>query len=273
MVCTNCGIVLCSIIDRQQEWRFYGSEDSRNTSDPTRCGLPINPLLPNASLGTIILGHGYEVYRKIQKWNSITYKERSLINVFNNISAKSKDNNIPNCIVDKASLLYKILSDDKIKRGTSRKGLIAACVYYSLKDKEITRSTKEIAKLFGLSCKKMSTGCKEFNEMIFNKDNKYSNNIKPTLPEDFILRFVVLLKIDNYYRDIILNVAIIADNLGIITKNTPTSIAIGSIYLVSEHYNLGFTKKILKNKCNSSEVTISKAYKELNKYKEYLIPK
>ncbi len=234
-----------NIIDQQQEWRFYGTEDSRMNSDPTRCGLPINPLLPDSSLGTIILGHGFEVYRKIQKWNSVTYKERSLMNVFNNISIKSKDNNIPNCIVDKASLMYKILSDDKIKRGTSRKGLIAACVYYSLKDKDITRSTKEIADLFGLSCKKMTTGCKEFNEMMFNKDNDYSNNIKPTLPEDYIARFVVILQINDEYKEIILNVSKLADKLGIVTKNTPPSIAIGSIYLISENYNLGFTKNIL----------------------------
>jgi len=45
----------------------------------------------------------------------------------------------------------------------------------------------------------MTTGCKEFNEMMFNKDNDYSNNIKPTLPEDYIARFVVILQINDEY--------------------------------------------------------------------------
>ena len=78
--CTNmkCGIVYTDMLDQSAEWRFYGADDNQG-SDPTRCGMPINPLLPNSSLGTIINGHGYEVYRRLHKWNSITYKERSLI--------------------------------------------------------------------------------------------------------------------------------------------------------------------------------------------------
>ena len=86
IVCTSCGMINTMIINNNQEWRYYGSEDSKRSSDPTRCGMPINPLLPKSSLGTIINGHGYEVYRRLHKWNSITYKERSLIKVFNTIS-------------------------------------------------------------------------------------------------------------------------------------------------------------------------------------------
>ena len=32
------------IVDQSAEWRFYGADDNQHT-DPTRCGLPINPLL------------------------------------------------------------------------------------------------------------------------------------------------------------------------------------------------------------------------------------
>ena len=46
LTCTNntCGIIYKDVLDSSAEWRYYGSEDNNN-SDPTRCGMPINPLL------------------------------------------------------------------------------------------------------------------------------------------------------------------------------------------------------------------------------------
>jgi transcription initiation factor TFIIB len=271
VVCTSCGMINSIIINQSQEWRYYGSEDSKRSSDPNRCGMPINPLLPNSSLGTIINGRGFEVYRRLHKWNSITYKERSLIKVFNTITAKAKEGTIPNCIIDKASLMYKMLSENNIKRGSSRQSLIAACLWNALKSKDLSRSTKEIAKLFDINIKKMTVGCKEFNEKMHLKDINYSTNIKPATAENYIDRYSVKLKIPVQYKNNIVKVAVMSEKLGIVTKNTPQSIAVGSIYLVSQEYNLGFTKKILHNICEISEVTISKAYKELEKYKKYLI--
>ena len=259
------------IIDHNQEWRYYGSEDSKRPSDPTRCGMPINPLLPNSSLGTIINGNGYEVYRRLHKWNSITYKERSLIKVFNTISAKGREGTIPTCIIDKASLMYKMLSENNIKRGSSRKSLIAACLWNALKAKNIPRSTREIADLFNIDIKKMTTGCKEFNEKMRMKDKEYSSNLKPATAINYIDRYAVKLNMPKEYKIKCIKVSKIAEKLGIITKNTPQSIAIGSIFLISQNYNLGYSKKILNKECDTSEVTISKAYKELEKYKNLLL--
>ena len=46
------GIIKCRVclntisnISDSPEWRYYGSNDSKS-SDPTRCGMPINNLLP-----------------------------------------------------------------------------------------------------------------------------------------------------------------------------------------------------------------------------------
>ena len=271
IVCTSCGMINSMIINNNQEWRYYGSEDSKRSSDPTRCGMPINPLLPNSSLGTIINGYGNEVYRRLHKWNSITYKEWSLIKVFNTISTKAKEGTIPTCIIDKASVMYKMLSENNIKRGSSRQSLIAACLWNALKSKDLSRSTKEIAKLFNIDIKKMTVGCKEFNEKMHLKDINYSTSIKPATAENYIDRYSVKLTISIKYKEQIVKVAEISEKLGIVTKNTPQSIAVGSIYFISQEYNLGFTKKILHDICEISEVTISKAFKELDKYKKYLL--
>ncbi len=272
IVCEKCGIDNGAMIDYQQEWRFYGSEDTKHSSDPTRCGMPINPLLPESSLGTIILGRGFEKFRKLNNWNSMSYKERSLLKVFKHLQSKSDDNNISICIIDRAKIMYKTLSEDTIKRGKSRKGLIAACVYHSCKDKNDSRSTKEISQMFGLKIKKMTNGCKQFNEMMYHNDNNYITNLKPTSPEDFIERYGVLLKLNKLYKERAIHVSNMASKLGLVSENTPSSISVGSIYLVSQYYGMGVTKKKLSEICDISEVTISKAYKKMAKYKKYLVP-
>ena len=50
LTCTNnkCGIIYKDMLDQSPEWRYYGADDNQN-SDPTRCGMPINPLLEESS--------------------------------------------------------------------------------------------------------------------------------------------------------------------------------------------------------------------------------
>ena len=271
IICISCGMINSDIIDTGAEWRYYGSEDSKCNSDPNRCGMPINPLLPKSSFSTMINGFGREEYRRLHKWNSITYKERSLIKVFNMINTKSNSGIIPGCIIDKASLMYKLVCDENIKRGVARRSLIAACIWYALKAKNLSRSTKEIADLFDIDVKRLTSGCKDFTERMQKVDRIYLNNtLRPTSTKDYINRYSIKLGIPDNYKDIILRISEIIEKLGIVTKNTPQSIAVSSIYLISIHYNLNYSKKTLNDVCEISEVTISKAYKELSKYSNFL---
>ena len=47
-LCHKCGNIKDVTLDYNAEWRYYGNEDSK-MSDPTRCGLPTNELLPESS--------------------------------------------------------------------------------------------------------------------------------------------------------------------------------------------------------------------------------
>ena len=53
MFCKNCGHEICQYIDNSAEWRSFA--DDHKSSDPTRCGATINPLLPESSMSTVIL--------------------------------------------------------------------------------------------------------------------------------------------------------------------------------------------------------------------------
>ena len=65
IVCTECGVENNKIIDYKSESRWYGSDDNKRSSDPNRCGMPMNQIISESSLSTVILGHGFEMYRKL----------------------------------------------------------------------------------------------------------------------------------------------------------------------------------------------------------------
>lgn len=273
VVCTNCGVENDSIIDYQPEWRYYGADDNKRSSDPNRCGMPTNRIIPDTSLSTVIQGKGYETFRKLHSWNGLSYKQRSLIGILNKIGVKANIDNVPQSITDATMNMYKIISEDYIKRGASRESLIAACFFNALRDQGLVRSPEEVAKLFDIESKKLSKGCNEFTELMFSKNKEYVKNMKPIESKDLIERFGTLLDMNEEHIGIGIKTAILIDKLGICQENNPKSIAVGVIYLVSQQYNIGLTKKEIADQCRTSEVTVSNTYSQMLKFKKYLLPK
>ncbi len=271
IVCTFCGVENDSIIDYQAEWRYYGTEDNKRSADPNRCGAPTNPIIPDSSLSTVISGKGFEVFRKLHSWNGLSYKQRSLIAILNKIALKANIDNVPQSIIDATMNMYKIISQDYIKRGASRESLIAACFFNALRDQGLIRSTEEVAKLFDIKSKKLSKGCNEFTELMFTKNREYVKNMKPIESKDLIVRFGTILQIEEAHIQVGVRCAILVDKLGICQENNPKSIAVGIIYLVSQNFNLGLTKKEIAEQCRTSEVTVSNTYAQMLKFKKYLI--
>lgn len=272
-VCKSCGREDSIIIDNTCEWRYYGVNDNKRNSDPTRCGSVSNDLLFGSMLGSVIGGKGFELFRRMQKWNSMSeHRDRTLMKIYNNINTNIADTDITMCVADRAKIMYKLLSNEQLKRGDSREAIITACLFYSCKDKDISKSVKELSGIVNLKARKISTGCKQFREMMYIKDKKYVKNMRPSTAKDFITIHGKKLNLNDKHYDICLYISYMANKFGIVLENTPTSISVSCIYLLSEEYNLGLTKKIISDKCNVSEVTISKIFKNLKTYRTFLIP-
>jgi transcription initiation factor TFIIB len=269
LTCLDCGLRLEELVDNSPEWRFYGSADNKQ-SDPTRCGSVINPLLPKSSMGTIIAGRGNYNMKKLHGWNTMPYKERSLWLVFNIIQNNCINGDLPVCISDVAKVLYKDLSEKIISRGKVRKSLIACCVYFACKKKNVARSDKEIADLFKLNIREMSKGQKKFRK-IFSSFNDMEDNFTPTRPVDFIPRFCSKLMINENHKTIVEKVIEISIEYRILLGSTPPSVVAGSIFYVSDHYKLGISKKKIAKECFTSEVTITKMYKKLLVHNEKFV--
>jgi len=275
IICNTCCNTISNIIGGP-EWRFYGINDSKS-SDPTRCGMPINQLLPESSVGTSIsYGRGnvcmYRM-RKYQQWNGMPYRERSLLKVFDEISSVCKLNNLPNRIISEANSLYKIISTTKISRGANRKGIIAACVYFSCKINDVARSTSEIADIFSLKITVMSKGCKKFQEIMqMNKlDINRINKTNTISIDDFIDRFCSKLNLSSEDILNIKSISTLAQLHKLVNENTPPSMAGGCIYLYIKLADIDIHKKHISDVCKISEVTINKCYKKLEPHIDKLI--
>jgi transcription initiation factor TFIIIB Brf1 subunit/transcription initiation factor TFIIB len=109
VVCTSCGCDNGMILDSNPEWRFYGADDNRKSADPNRCGMPVNPYIKNGSLSIVILGRGFETYRKVNSWNGLTYRERSLMTILNMVMNKANIENVPQAIIDKTIFMYQTI--------------------------------------------------------------------------------------------------------------------------------------------------------------------
>ena len=282
MTCSNinCGIIYKDNLDRTPEWRFYGSEDNQN-SDPTRCGMPINPLLKESSYSCKVLCPGrssYEMHkiRRYTDWQSMPYKEKSQYDEFQLITNIANNAGIPKIIIDEAIRIHKKISETKTYRGLNRDGIIAASIYISARINNYPRTAKEIADIFNLDNSSATKGCKNalsiINEVEYTVNDEIVS-LNKTTPYSFIERFCSKLNINQELTNLCKFVAKKIEKNNLIPENTPHSIAGGIIYFVCQICNLNITKSTINNVSKISEVTINKCYKKLEQHKDELIPK
>ena len=276
LTCTNtkCGIIYKDLVDHSAEWRYYGADDNQN-SDPTRCGMPINPLLKESSYGCKVLCVGQMSYemrkiRRFTEWQSMPYKEKSQYDEFQKITVMAQNGGIPKMIIDDAITYHKKISEyDLTFRGSNRDGIIAASIYISCRVNDCPRTAKEIALIFKLDITSATKGCKNalsiINKLEKDMDNKEKTNFGKTKPEAFIERYCSKLNINNELTKLCHFISMKIEKLNIMPENTPPSIAAGVVYFVSQICKINITKKDIKNVSETSEVTINKCYKKLEK--------
>ena len=281
--CTNkqCCIVYKDVIDSSAEWRFYGADDNQS-SDPTRCGMPINPLLKESSYGCKVICDGRSSYemRKIRRyteWQSMPYKEKSQYDEFQRITTMAHNAGISKLIIDDAVRYHKMISEQKTFRGLNRDGIIAASIYISCRINDHPRTAKEIATIFHLDTTSATKGCKNatsiINSMEVDVNNENKTNLGTTNPCDFIDRYCSRLNMNSELTKLCKFNAVRIDKNNIMPENTPHSIASGVIYFVCMNCELNITKKDIHNISEISEVTINKCYKKLDIMRNQLLPK
>ena len=281
--CSNpkCSIIYKDVLDHSAEWRFYNG-DGGQTSDPTRCGMPINPLLAESSYGCRVLCDGPSSYemrkiRRYSEWQAMPYREKARYDEFQRITTVAHNNDIPKIIIDEALRHHKRVSEHKTFRGLNRDGVIAASVYVACRIHNCPRTAKEIASIFSLDITSATRGCKNalviINEIESDMTNSDKTTFCKTTPNSFIERYCSKLSMNAELTQLCLFVASRIEKNQLIPENTPHSIAAGIVYFIAQTCSLNISKRDVNRVSEISEVTINKCFKKLDAHLETLIPK
>lgn len=226
--CMLCGCEIVKDISYDKEWRYYGADDTKRTSDPNRCQA-----------------------RKSDDKN--IYKD------VENMGFSDK-------IVDIANQIYLNTTKDKIYRGKSRKAIVYACIFNAFKILGQPQSCEALINVFQLDRKVVLKGLKhvslnapknseirtkyitaiEIIDEIMNKFNANSEQKKEV--------FSIYEQVKN--RSVILN------------RSKPQSVASGIIYYYITTNSKDIDIKTFTKTVNLSELTVNKVSKEIEKILE-----
>jgi transcription initiation factor TFIIIB Brf1 subunit/transcription initiation factor TFIIB len=124
-ICSDCGIEMYKELSLEPEWRFYGNNDSKHSSDPSRCYI-----------------------RKVDEKN-----------IFKDIQKYDFPVNIGREI----NTSYLEVTKGQIRRGNFRKSIIFACSFNSYKNQGNPQNPEELREKFGLTKKEASRGLTFYN--------------------------------------------------------------------------------------------------------------
>ena len=282
LTCSNdkCSVIYKDSLDESAEWRYYGADDSSST-DPTRCGMPVNHLLKESSYGCKVICGGRSSYemRKIKRyteWHSMPYKEKSQYDEFEHIKVMSRIAGYSHINTRRSVATTQNHFEMRTFRGFNREGVIAASVYIACRIHNYPRTAKEIATIFKLDTTAATKGCKHAVHLLEKNETGLENNEKThfhkTKPIAFIERYCSRLNMNSELIKLCKFVAMKIERQNLIPENTPHSVAAGIVYFVAQTCNLKHFKKA-NTHSEISEVTINKCYKKLDKkIKDTLIP-
>ena len=278
VVCLDCSLINRELLDRNPDWNNF--KDGKNTV--SRCGCPTNYFLPKSSLGTKVKNGRFSRISMLEKWGQMPYKERSLLNVLQDIERKCKARNVSSSIIENAKILFKHINDSKhmeginegkniIIRGLNRICLIAACVFNGATLQNIPLSPKEISEIFNINEKQVTRGCRKFRDIL--KTHDVLQYIKSSQSGDFIARkaYVNKLNLEVSHIDVSKKIARNVKRLDIAPDHQPRSIAAGSVLLMANVLDLNISKKNISETFRISQVTIMKTYRKIFPYRKALI--
>ena len=102
--------------------------------------------------------------------------------------------------------------------------------------------------------------------LILEKEKKGEIDYSISQSLDFINRFCSNLNLESDTNELCKYVCKkIEEEYDLVSENTPTSKAAGTIYLVSYIFNLNISKSDISHTCLTSEVTISKCFWEIDR--------
>ena len=223
-VCYDCGKEIEKTIFQDKEWRYYGTSDNKRTSDPNRVHI-----------------------RKID--------DRNIFKDVENMKFSDK-------IVALANQIYIQVTKGAIYRGNSRRSIVFAALFHSLKISGKPQSHEKLMKIFDLNKKTGLKGLKIVNLNAPKDSIIHTTYITPVnIIEDIMDKFEAT---DEQKKEVFYLYDKIKNKSSKINRSRPGSIASGLVYFWVSLKNINVSIKDFAKKVELSELTIVKISKEIS---------
>jgi len=272
-ICPECGLVVGDrVIDVGAEWRTFSGE--AGGEDRSRVGPTENPLL-SSDLSTITGPSGpsppgaKHSFSPQFSRNSQSSSDRSVTSAFRTMADMADRINLSSCVLEKASSLYKTVSEGKegSGRGWSSEATAAACLYIACRQEDVPRTFKEITAVSSVTKTKIQRCFKKIQEK-FNLNNE----AKLGSAEDYLARFCGQLSLSREVEMLATRVAGRVVELSLLPGRSPLSVAAAVIYLASQVSRQTRSLAEIAERTGVSASAISASYKLISVREELFLP-
>nr|WP_295607716.1 transcription initiation factor IIB [uncultured Methanobrevibacter sp.] len=275
VVCANCGLVIDeNLVDMGPEWRAF---DHEQRDKRTRVGAPITYTIHDKGLSTMIDWRNKDIYGRdiparnraqwyrLRKWQRKIRisgaTERNLAFALSELDRDSSRLGLPRSVREAASVVYRSAVENKLIRGRSIEGVVAASLYAACRRCKVPRTLDEIAEVSRVSKKEVGRTYRFLTREL---------NIKlpPTSPVDYVPRFASELGLSGEVQSRSIEIIEKAMEKGLTSGRGPTGVAAAALYIASVLLGERKTQRDVAEVAGVTEVTIRNRYKELTEQLE-----
>ena len=224
-ICEDCGMIVSKNFSYEREWRYYGSNDTRHNTDPNRCNL-----------------------RKVDDKGIFKDIEKYQIN--------------PK-IINTANDIYETVTNNKIYRGNTRKGIIFACVYHAYNINNTPQSCKNLIQILDMEQKIALKGLKFVNLNLPLKSSIRSDNSSNEvhhLIQEIMSQFNAS---DTQINEVTQLYSHLMNRSSLLNRSRPQSVAYGLVCYYIMKKNPDYSLEYFKEKIKLSELTLSRIVREI----------
>jgi transcription initiation factor TFIIIB Brf1 subunit/transcription initiation factor TFIIB len=223
IICVDCGETLSENICEEAEWRYYGSNDNVESSDPSRC----------------------QYTKTVDKGIN---KELLALGFSNEISVKANE-------------LYMIVTKETIKRSNFRKGIMFACVFHSFIMIGKPQTTDYISNILKISKRSISKGFTYYG-LNYPKD-RLEKQVYITAEHYIPRILNELKVTKEHVEKVLALYNKIKDKSYLLNTSNPQSIGSGFVYYYLKKLNADINPTKFGEQVKLSEITITRIANEI----------
>ena len=223
-ICMDCGMIVNKNYTFEKEWRYYGHTDTKHSNDPNRCNI-----------------------RKVD--------EKSIRKDVDKYGISPK-------IINAANDIYEKVTNNKIYRGNTRKGIIFACIYHAYSMQQNPQSCAHLIKIFEINQKTALKGLKFVNlnspldSTIHSKETIDTKHLIQEILKEFNATEVQIMEALDLYKRL-------ENRSSLLNRSRPQSVASGLVQYYISRKNPEFSMDYFRKKVKLSELTLTRITKEI----------